>query len=356
MIEGHNNSIFEKIKKDNHEQLVFCNDDSLGFKAIIGIHDTTLGPAIGGTRMWNYENDEDALKDVINLSKAMSYKSSLAGLNAGGGKAVIIGDINLKSEKFIKRYADFINDLNGKYWTAQDVNMSTQDLVWIKEKSEFVVGLPKEHGGLGDSSLPTAYGVYVGMKSAIKHVTGSDALSGKKVLIQGVGNVGSKLIDHLLEENVNIYVTDINQKNLDKIKYKKVSFLGINEIYNNSYDVISPCALGGTINASSLKEIKCDIIAGAANNQLADDDEIPQELNKKNILYIPDFLINAGGIISVYHEQINEINQKKVMEMTGLIYDKVSSVINYARDNNMSTTSSAIELAKKRIKENSKKK
>ena len=350
-----NNSIFEKIRNDNHEQLVFCNDDSIGLKAIIGIHNTVLGPAIGGTRMWNYNSDAAALKDVINLSKAMSYKSSLAGLNAGGGKAVIIGDPKIKSEKFIKRFGDFINDLNGKYWTAQDVNMSTQDIIWIKEKSKFVVGLPKEHGGLGDSSSPTAFGVYMGIKSAVKHISNKESLEGKKILVQGVGNVGRKLVGHLLKENANVFVCDINLKNIDLINDTNVTVVDPENIYDDTYDIISPCALGGTINRNSLKNINCNIIAGAANNQLENDTDVPEELLKKNILYIPDFLINAGGIISVYHEQINDIDSKKVMDMTGLIYDKVSSVIKYSEENSISTNSSAIQLAKDRIKENSKK-
>lgn len=350
-----NNSVFKKIKNDNHEQIVFCNDDKIGLKAIIGIHNTVLGPAIGGTRMWDYISDEEALNDVINLSKAMSYKSSLAGLNAGGGKAVIIGDPKIKSEKFIKRFGEFINDLNGKYWTAQDVNMTTQDIVWIKEKSKFVVGLPKEHGGLGDSSSPTALGVYMGIKSAVNHISGNDSLNNKNVLVQGVGNVGRKLVDHLLSENANVFVCEINSKNIDAIRDKKVTIIDPENIYDSHYDIISPCALGGTINIDSLKKINCDIIAGAANNQLQNDNEVPEELNRKNILYIPDFLINAGGIISVYHEQINEINSKKVMEMTELIYDKVNDVIKHSEKNSLSTNSSAIQLAKDRIKENSKK-
>lgn len=350
-----NNSVFKKIKNDNHEQIVFCNDDKIGLKAIIGIHNTVLGPAIGGTRMWDYISDEEALNDVINLSKAMSYKSSLAGLNAGGGKAVIIGDPKIKSEKFIKRFGEFINDLNGKYWTAQDVNMTTQDMVWIKEKSKFVVGLPKEHGGLGDSSSPTALGVYMGIKSAVNHIFGNDSLNNKNVLVQGVGNVGRKLVDHLLSENANVFVCEINSKNIDAIRDKKVTIIDPENIYDSHYDIISPCALGGTINIDSLKKINCDIIAGAANNQLQNDNEVPEELNRKNILYIPDFLINAGGIISVYHEQINEINPKKVIEMTELIYDKVDDVIKHSEKNSLSTNSSAIQLAKDRIKENSKK-
>ena len=350
-----NNSVFKKIKNDNHEQIVFCNDDKIGLKAIIGIHNTVLGPAIGGTRMWDYISDEEALHDVINLSKAMSYKSSLAGLNAGGGKAVIIGDPKIKSEKFIKRFGEFINDLSGKYWTAQDVNMTTQDIVWIKEKSKFVAGLPKEHGGLGDSSSPTSLGVYMGIKSAVNHISGNDSLNNKNVLVQGVGNVGRKLVDHLLSENANVFVCEINSKNIDAIRDKKVTIIDPENIYDSHYDIISPCALGGTINIDSLKKINCDIIAGAANNQLQNDNEVPEELNRKNILYIPDFLINAGGIISVYHEQINEINSKKVMEMTELIYDKVNDVIKHSEKNSLSTNSSAIQLAKDRIKENSKK-
>ena len=355
MSKHQNISVFDKIKNDNHEQLVFCNDESLGLKAIIGIHSTVLGPAIGGTRMWNYSSDNEALRDVINLSKAMSYKSSLAGLNAGGGKAVIIGDPKIKSESFIKRFAEFINDLNGKYWTAQDVNMSTRDIVWVKERSDYVVGLPKEHGGLGDSSSPTAYGVYVGIKSATKHITGNDSLKSKKVLVQGVGNVGRRLVRHLINEGADVSVVDINKENIEKVSECNVNIVDENEIYDKTYDIISPCALGGTINVDSLKKIKCDIIAGAANNQLGDDSLVPEILKEKNILYVPDFLINAGGIISVYHEQINDIDEKKVMKMTESIYDKVLDVLDHSIKHSLSTNASAIQLAKDRIKENSKK-
>ena len=196
MSEDANKSLFELIKEPNHEQIVFCNDNSIGLKAIIGIHNTNLGPAIGGTRMWNYSTDEEALKDVLNLSKAMSYKSSLAGLNAGGGKAVLIGQLNIKDRNYLKRFAQFIKDLNGKYWTAQDVNMTTEDIVYIKEICPFVVGLPKENGGLGDSSTPTAYGVYMGMKAAANFQYGNDNLSGKKIAVQGVGHVGEYLIEY----------------------------------------------------------------------------------------------------------------------------------------------------------------
>ena len=294
-----NNSVFKKIKNDNHEQIVFCNDDKIGLKAIIGIHNTVLGPAIGGTRMWDYISDEEALNDVINLSKAMSYKSSLAGLNAGGGKAVIIGNPKIKSEKFIKRFGEFINDLNGKYWTAQDVNMTTQDIVWIKEKSKFVVGLPKEHGGLGDSSSPTALGVYMGIKSAVNHISGNDSLNNKNVLVQGVGNVGRKLVDHLLSENANVFVCEINSKNIDAIRDKKVTIIDPENIYDSHYDIISPCALGGTINIDSLKT---DTTSGQVNNTSVDYDV--SDLFNLNLS--ESERAQAKAIIEVFSEQIDE--------------------------------------------------
>ena len=342
-------SIFNYLNEHEHEQLIYCHDKELGLKAIVGIHNTALGPAIGGTRMWNYTSDEEALNDVINLSMAMSYKSSLAGLNAGGGKAVIIGDPKIKNEKFIRRYAEFLNDLKGKYWTAQDVNMTSEDIVNIKKTSRYVVGLPKEHGGLGDSSVPTAYGVYLGMKSALMNITGKDSLSDKKILIQGVGKVGGKLIDYLLEEGSMIYAYDINKNNLEKFNRSNIIILKEEDIFKNRYDIYSPCALGGAVNKDSVDQIECDIIAGAANNQISDEDIVLPKLKEKNILYIPDFLINAGGIISVYHEQINDLDTKKVMDMTSDIFDKVTDVLKFSSENNISTFQAAVQLAKDRI-------
>ena len=342
-------SIFNYLNEHEHEQLIYCHDKELGLKAIVGIHNTALGPAIGGTRMWNYTSDEEALNDVINLSMAMSYKSSLAGLNAGGGKAVIIGDPKIKNERFIRRYAEFLNDLKGKYWTAQDVNMTSEDIVNIKKTSRYVVGLPKEHGGLGDSSVPTAYGVYLGMKSALMNVTGKDSLSDKKILIQGVGKVGGKLIDYLLEEGSKIYAYDINKNNLEKFNRSNIIILKEEDIFKNRYDIYSPCALGGAVNKDSVDQIECDIIAGAANNQISDEDIVLPKLKEKNILYIPDFLINAGGIISVYHEQINDLDTKKVMDMTSDIFDKVTDVLKFSSENNISTFQAAVQLAKDRI-------
>ncbi len=351
-----NYNLSDKIFNQDHEQIVYCSDKDLGLKAIIGIHDTTLGPSIGGTRMWNYSTEQDGLKDVLRLSKAMSLKSSLAGLNAGGGKAVIIGDLKLKNQNFIKKYASFINDINGKYWTAQDVNISSQDMIWMKDVTPFVVGMPEDKGGLGDSSHPTAYGVYLGMKAASKFVYGNDSLEGKKIALQGIGKVGAKLIEYLAKENATIYVSDINKEILKNItdKYKVRSFKN-SELYSMDLDIFSPCALGGILNSESIKKLKCKIVAGAANNQLEDDKTHDIELKEKNIIYVPDFLINAGGVISVYHEQIQDLSKEKVFAMTENIYSKVEDVLKLSSKNNISTNVSAMKIALDRINRNRKK-
>ena len=351
-----NLKLSDKIFNQDHEQIVYCSDKDLGLKAIIGIHDTTLGPSIGGTRMWNYSTEEEGLKDVLRLSKAMSLKSSLAGLNAGGGKAVIIGDLKLKNQNFIKKYASFINDINGKYWTAQDVNISSQDMIWMKDVTPFVVGMPEEQGGLGDSSHPTAYGVYLGMKAASKFVYGTDSLEGKKIALQGIGKVGAKLIEYLTKENANIYVSDINKEILKNITDKyKVSTFKNSEIYSMELDIFSPCALGAILNSESIKKLKCKIVAGAANNQLEDDKIHDIELKEKNIIYVPDFLINAGGVISVYHEQIQDLSKEKVFGMTENIYSKVEDVLKLSSENDISTNASAMKIALDRINRNRKK-
>ena len=351
-----NSKLSDKIFNQDHEQIVYCSDKDLGLKAIIGIHDTTLGPSIGGTRMWNYSTEEEGLKDVLRLSKAMSLKSSLAGLNAGGGKAVIIGDLKLKNQNFIKKYASFINDINGKYWTAQDVNISSQDMIWMKDVTPFVVGMPEEQGGLGDSSHPTAYGVYLGMKAASKFVYGTDSLEGKKIALQGIGKVGAKLIEYLTKENANIYVSDINKEILKNITDKyNVSAFKNSELYSMELDIFSPCALGAILNSESIKKLKCKIVAGAANNQLEDDTIHDIELKEKNIIYVPDFLINAGGVISVYHEQIQDLSKEKVFGMTENIYSKVEDVLKLSSENDISTNASAMKIALDRINRNRKK-
>ena len=353
MINKENKTIFDKLLIHDHEELIFCNDKKLGLKAIIGIHDTTLGPSMGGTRMWNYATENDALKDVINLSRAMSYKSSLAGLNAGGGKAVLIGDIKLKNKKYIERYASFINNLGGKYWTAQDVNMTTQDILWIKNVCPYVVGLPKEYGGLGDSSIATAYGIYVGMKASIYQITGNNSLENKKVCVQGVGKVGGKVVNYLIKEGAKVYATDINHKNLDSIVSKNVQIIETDDIFDIYCDIFSPCALGGVISMDNLKKLNCKIIAGAANNQLADENIHASQLKERGIIYAPDFLINAGGLINVYSE-IKGFSREKSLEETKNIYNTTLEILNKAEQDDTTTNEAAISIAEQRLETYSK--
>lgn len=261
------NPVISQMTTTDHEQLVFCQDNATGLKAIIGIHNTTLGPALGGTRMWMYNNEAEAINDVLRLSRGMTYKNSLAGLNLGGGKAVIIGDSRTqKNEAFFRRFGKFVNSLGGKYITAEDVGISPQDMTWVNMETNHVAGLP---GKSGDPSPVTAYGVYVGMKAAAKAQYGSDSLSGKKVAVQGVGHVGQYLVEHLTKEGAEVYISDIHEATLKNVADKfGTKVVGLNDIYDLDMDIYAPCALGATINDETLSRLKCSIIAGAANNQL----------------------------------------------------------------------------------------
>ena len=266
--------VIGRMEKHDHEEVLFCFDRPTGLRAIIAIHDTTLGPALGGTRMWPYTSEAEALQDVLRLSRGMTYKSSLAGLDLGGGKAVIIGDARTqKTEAMFRRFGQFVDSLNGRYITAEDVGMSTTEMVNIRKETTNVAGLPIEMGGSGDPSPVTAYGVYVGMKAAAKKAYGTDSLSGRKVAVQGAGNVGKYLVDHLVREGAKVSLTDIHEEKLAAIKkeHGTVSIVGPDEIYDLQMDIYSPCALGATVNDESLKRLKCSVIAGAANNQLADE-------------------------------------------------------------------------------------
>ena len=263
------NPVIERMSKYDHEQLLFCNDNATGLKAIIAVHNTTLGPALGGTRMWQYSNELEALNDVLRLSRGMTYKNAISGLNLGGGKAVIIGDSRKnKSEALFRRFGKFVESLGGKYITAEDVGVSTSDMVWVNMETNNVVGLP---GKSGDPSPVTAYGVYMGMKAAAKIQFGSDSLTGKKIAVQGVGHVGEYLVAHLAKENADIYITDIHEDTLRSVSGKYgATVVGLNDIYGIDMDIYAPCALGATVNDDTLSQLKCSIIAGAANNQLKD--------------------------------------------------------------------------------------
>lgn len=334
-----------------HEQVVFCQDPNTGLNAIIAIHNTTLGPSLGGTRLWNYNSHEDALVDALRLSRGMTYKSAISGLNLGGGKAVLIGDASkLKSESYWRRYGKFVNSLNGKYITAEDVNTSSSDMEYIGMETKFVTGKPDYMGGSGDPSPLTAYGVYMGMKAAAKKAWGSDMLTGKKVLVQGAGNVGQYLIGHLVEENAKVLVCDINEA---KVKQAKQKFPSIEVVDNANFfdlefDIYAPCALGATINTESIKKMKCPVIAGAANNQLADENVHGPMLVEKGIIYVPDFLINAGGIINISIE-LDGYNHERAVNTVAKIYNRTLDIFELAEKEKVHAQLAAMRMAEKRI-------
>ncbi|MCS6906196.1 MAG: Glu/Leu/Phe/Val dehydrogenase [Bacteroidia bacterium] len=345
-----NDSLFTQVSSLGHEQVMFCYDEETGLRAIIAIHNTVLGPSLGGLRFWHYEREEDALFDVLRLSRGMTFKSSLAGLHLGGGKAVIIGDSRkIKTEALLRRFAKFVENLNGKYITAEDVGVDEHDMEYIFRETKHVAGLPLYMGGSGDPSPFTAYGVYLGMKAALKYQTGSESLENKKVIVQGAGKVGTYLIERLHKENAIIYVFDINEANLKHV-VKEYKAIAVNEaeIYKLEADIYAPCALGGTVNPQTIPQLKVSLIAGGANNQLLDEIRDGKALQEKGIIYAPDFLINAGGVINVYTE-LEGYNEKKAYAKVERIYDTTLKVLKKAEEEKTTPQEAAIALATDRI-------
>lgn len=341
------NSILESMSVYNHEQVVFCQDKATGLKAIIAVHNTVCGPALGGTRMWNYATEAEAITDVLRLSRGMTYKNALAGLNLGGGKAVIIGDSKTqKNEALFRRFGKFVNSLSGKYITAEDVGISTNDMVWVNMETNHVAGLP---GKSGDPSPVTAFGVYVGMKACAKQQFGSDSLSGKKIAVQGIGHVGEYLVKHLTEEGAKVYITDINEEALKRVSAKyKAEVVGLNEIYDLDIDIYAPCALGATLNDDTLKRLKCSIIAGAANNQLQQEDVHGKIVMEKGLIYAPDFMLNAGGVINCYAE-VADLTAEWAMAKAEDIYNTTANILKRSKDQNRPTYAIANQMAEERI-------
>ncbi|MCO6148816.1 Glu/Leu/Phe/Val dehydrogenase dimerization domain-containing protein [Flavobacterium sp. NRK1] len=342
--------VFGQPSFNDHEQIVFCHDKDTGLKAIIGIHNTVLGPALGGTRMWKYTNEWEALNDVLRLSRGMTYKSAISGLNLGGGKAVIIGDSKLdKTPEMITRFGQFVNSLSGKYITAEDVGTTTADMDLIRDVSPHVTGISVERGGSGNPSPVTAYGVYMGMKAAAMHQFGSDKLEGKKVLVQGTGHVGETLIDYLTKEGALVQISDINEARMQEVsaKYGAAIFAG-DDVYSADVDIYAPCALGATINDTTIDKIKAKVIAGAANNQLANEVVHGKILQDRGILYAPDFLINAGGIINVYSEIVG-YDSAEAMRRTENIYNTTLEIFSLAETQGITTQQAAMAMAQKRI-------
>jgi leucine dehydrogenase len=344
-------NIFGMLSSMGHEQVVFCHDEPTGLKAIIGIHNTVLGPALGGTRMWNYASEFEAVEDVLRLSRGMTYKAAISGLNLGGGKAVIIGDASkLKTEAFLRRFGKFVQSLGGKYITAEDVNMKTSDMEYISMETKHVTGLPELIGGGGDPSPVTAYGTYLGMKATVKKVFGNDSLTGKKIVVQGVGQVGKYLVDHLIKEDAKVYVNDIFEDKIKTITDKhNVIVVSQNELFDLDMDIYAPCALGATLNDDTIPRLHCSIVAGAANNQLKDELRHGYMLIDRGITYAPDFLINAGGLINVYNEYLGGYNRERAYQQAEKIYDTCLNILTLADSEKISSQEAAIKLAESRI-------
>lgn len=341
------NPVISQMSALNHEQLLFCSDNETGLKAIVAVHNTVLGPALGGTRMWAYNNEMEALNDVLRLSRGMTYKNAISGLNLGGGKAVIIGDSrSMKSEALFRRFGKFVHSLAGKYITAEDVGISPIDMSYVAMETPHVVGLP---GKSGDPSPVTAFGVYMGIKASAKAQFGSDSLSGKKVAVQGVGHVGEYLVKHLTSEGAEVFITDIHEDTLKRVSTEYgAKVVGLNDIYDIDMDIYAPCALGATVNDDTLTRLKCSIIAGAANNQLAKEQIHGKTVMEKGIIYAPDFAINAGGVINCYSE-VASLTPEWSMQKAEEIYTTISNIVSRSKAEGIPTYQIANRMAEERI-------
>lgn len=347
-------SVFTHIDFDQHEQVVFGHDQASGLKAIIAVHDTTLGPALGGCRMWNYTSDEEALRDVLRLSRGMTYKSALARLPLGGGKAVIIGDPRSgKSEALFQAMGDFVDSLGGRYVTAADSGTGVAEMRIMAERTRHVAGAGQREaygGGTrdGDPSPSTAYGVFVGIRSAVRHRLGRNDLNGLKVAIQGVGQVGFGLAKHLKDAGAELWVTDIFDVNQRRaVEQLGARAVGQQEIFGLDVDVFAPCALGAIINPQTLEALRAPIIAGAANNQLASA-ELAEQLRRRDCLYAPDYAINAGGIIDVCYERTGGSAAELKAHIEG-IEATLDEIFRRSKAEGATTSAIAEQMARERL-------
>lgn len=341
--------VFKEMMKDNYEQVIHCFDRSTGLKAIIVIHDTTLGPALGGARMWPYDSETDALEDALRLARGMTYKNAAAGLSLGGGKAVIIGDPKTdKSPEMFKALGRFIDGLNGQYITAEDVGTSVEDMDTINEVTEHVAGTSPGSGASGDPSPVTAYGIYKGMKAAAYEAFGTDSLKDKTIAIQGVGNVAYKLCGHLHKEGAQLIVTDINTEAVERA-VKSYGAVAVNpdDIYDVACDIYAPCALGATINEQTIPRLQAKVIAGSANNQLKTSED-GYQLYKKGITYAPDYVINSGGVINVADE-LKGYNEERAMKKVNHIYTNLQEIFEISKRDNIPAHVAADRMAEERI-------
>ncbi|MFB9761922.1 branched-chain amino acid dehydrogenase [Ectobacillus funiculus] len=341
--------IFQYMEKYDYEQLLFCQDRVSGLKAIICIHDTTLGPALGGTRMWTYESEDEAIEDALRLAKGMTYKNAAAGLSLGGGKAVIIGDPRRdKSEAMFRAFGRFIQGLNGRYITAEDVGTTVADMDIIHEETDYVTGISPSFGSSGNPSPVTAFGVYRGMKAAAKEAFGTDSLSGKTIAVQGVGNVAYNLCKYLYEEGAMLIVTDIHKESVQRaVDEFRARAVDPQDIYGVQCDIYAPCALGATVNDQTIPLMKAKVIAGAANNQLKEARH-GDTLHERGIIYAPDYVINAGGVINVADE-LYGYNRERALKKVEAVYENIEKVLEISKRDAIPTYLAADRLAEERI-------
>ena len=342
-------NIFDFMGTHGHEQIVLCSEPSVGYKGIIAIHNTTLGPALGGTRFWNYATEEEAIIDALRLAKGMTYKAAVTGLNLGGGKSVIIGDPKTKvgREMIFRAHGRFVDSLKGRYITAEDVGTSVEDMDFVQMETTHVAGL---QGGSGDPSPITAHGTYMGIKAAAKAKYGNDSVKGLTIAVQGVGHVGYYLCSYLAEEGAKLVVTDIDEDRVRQVvKEFGAKTVAPNDIYSVDAPVFAPCALGAIVNDKTLPNMKFEIIAGAANNQLAEERH-GDELEKRGVLYAPDYVINAGGLINVYGE-INGWSADRAKRKAGEIYDTLLQLFELSKKEGLPTYKAADRLAERRIEQ-----
>ena len=343
-------SVFTSMESKDHEQLAFFQDSDTGLKAIVAIHDTTIGPALGGCRMWPYESEGDALKDVLRLSRGMSYKAAIANLNLGGGKSVIIGNSKTdKSETLFRSFGRFVEGLNGRYITAEDVGTSVKDMEWVRMETQYVTGISRALGGSGDPSPVTAQGVFVGIKASVKKQLGKNSIAGLKVGVQGLGHVGYYLCKYLHDAGAKLVVADLYEPSIKRVVDEfNADVVGVDDIYDADVDIYAPCALGATLNDETIPRLKASIVAGAANNQLENELVHDKMVCEKGILYAPDYAINAGGLINVSNE-LEGYNQDKAYSQAEGIYDTLMEIFNRSDNENIPTNIASDKQAEDRI-------
>lgn len=338
----------EYMVSHGHEQLVLCTDKKTGLRAYIGVHSTTLGPSLGGVRLWRYDSSEDAILDVLRLSEGMTYKAAVAGLNLGGGKTVIMADgkeqdPSIRIARF-RALGNFIERLNGSYIAAEDVGTKPADMMEIRRKTSYVTGIPLEQGGSGDPSPMTAFGVFCGIQALAEDVLGSSDLSDVRVAIQGLGKVGMGLAEHLLEAGATVIGTDVYEERIALAQAKGIQTVSLDAIYDSDCDIFAPCALGAVLNDDTIPRLRCRIVAGAANNQLAAEQHADM-LQARDIVYAVDYVLNAGGLINVAQEANGFYDEGNARRQTARIYHTIKQMLQLARQQNITTAAAAHMMA-----------